>query len=241
MARLVLAQRFASFTLIGVLLGIVGLFAELRGDSCGDGTQALAAMLIVERAAELTNYARQNESVVSMLAAIEMLGRVSFAEGGHGQKVSRRHGALELEQSEGIAGPITDMRLLAAEAKEWASDDIALTRLIDETLQRALDSQPGGLGGVNGPVCTKDEVLGSHTDIWCIEFVGGELARISVVGNGQTDLDLLVKDESGNSIDAHFDQEGRCYAEWTPKHNQTFKIWIVNNGVKSNKYLLLTN
>src|SRR5262245_60292593 len=53
---------------------------------------------------------------------------------------------------------------------------------------------------VGGSKFAETEVSARRTDVFNIRFNAGEMARVSIRGDGDTDLDLFVYDENGNEI-----------------------------------------
>jgi hypothetical protein len=93
----------------------------------------------------------------------------------------------------------------------------------------------------NGPHVIKETVKGNTIDVYTFFFREGEPAVVTVVGDGGTDLDLIVLDENGNLIDADDDPGDQCLAMWTPKWTGKFTIKVVNQGRTPNRYTLRTN
>jgi hypothetical protein len=87
-----------------------------------------------------------------------------------------------------------------------------------------------------------DSVRAGGTDSYRdLRFVGGEVARVAVVGDGDTDLDLYVYDENGNEIVRDDDYTDRCVVQFNPRWTGRFIIKIVNRGSVYNRYALMTN
>ena len=67
-----------------------------------------------------------------------------------------------------------------------------------------------------------------------IEFKAKELAEFFVIGDGDTDLDLVVKDSKGKIVAKDEDSSelgsDLCMCRWTPERNEVFTIYIVNRG-----------
>ncbi len=84
-----------------------------------------------------------------------------------------------------------------------------------------------------------DTVLANHTDVYTLTFEAGVEARILVIGDGDTDLDLFIYDENGNLIDSDEDDTDRCVASVTPKWTGKFTVKIKNWGDVYNDYRLL--
>jgi hypothetical protein len=71
-----------------------------------------------------------------------------------------------------------------------------------------------------------------------IEFKGKELAEFFVIGDGDTDLDLVVKDATGKVVAEDVDPAERasdlCVARWTPAQDGVYSIYIINLGAVYN-------
>lgn len=131
-----------------------------------------------------------------------------------------------------------DVDKLIADAKEYADGDATLLALISQ-----LEGQKTGgtRGAVGGPKSHVDRVLAHSTDTYNIRFRGGEVARVVVIGDGDTDLDLYIYDENGNFITSDTDNTDDCVCSWTPRWTGNFRIKIKNLGNVYNRYVLTTN
>ncbi|MEO0480740.1 MAG: hypothetical protein AAF196_14785 [Planctomycetota bacterium] len=98
-----------------------------------------------------------------------------------------------------------------------------------------------GVDRVGGPGHSSDRVEANSTDFFNITFKGGELARVFVEGDGDTDLDLYVYDSEGNLMDSDVHTSDVCLARWTPSRTQTFRIEVRNLGSVWNAYEITTN
>lgn len=86
-----------------------------------------------------------------------------------------------------------------------------------------------------------EPALAGTTDIYHIYFYGGELAEVLVIGDGDTDLDLVVYDEFGNVVASDLDFSDICLAQWVPAYTAEFRIEVTNHGSVYNVYDLTTN
>ncbi len=72
------------------------------------------------------------------------------------------------------------------------------------------------------------------TAVLKIVFKAKELAEFCVIGDGDTDLDLVVLDAKGKVVVKDVDPAERgsdiCICRWTPDEEQEYTIVIVNNG-----------
>ncbi len=134
-----------------------------------------------------------------------------------------------------------------AESKPERGDLYALATQFagtNETLQTLIeDSKISGTtkGRDRGPGITDTRVLAHDTDIFRITFRGGERAEVTVVGDGDTDLDLHVYDENGNLVDRDIDGTDVAYCSWIPRWTGTFRVEVKNWGRVYNRYRLTTN
>ncbi len=84
-----------------------------------------------------------------------------------------------------------------------------------------------------------DSVNANSSDVYYFDFRGGYEARVTVIGDHDTDLDLYIYDENGNLIDSDIDNTDICVCTWTPRWTGRFKVKIVNRGSVYNNYRLM--
>ena len=87
----------------------------------------------------------------------------------------------------------------------------------------------------------REKVLAYGSDMYDIVFRAGQPARVDVIGDGDTDLDLYIYDQFGNIVASDTDYSDRCVAIWTPIWTGVFRLKIVNRGDVFNRYTLRTN
>ena len=181
-------------------------------------------------ASELAKYGYSHNDALSLIQAARMsktggfqeTDRTKESEGGQessGQKTS----TIKLDPAQ-----------LLADAKAKANNDEVLLALIE-------DVQNGSRGAVGGPKYNIDCVRAYGTDYYTVRFEGGRQAIVTVIGDGDTDLDLYIYDQNGNLIDSDTDYTDNCVCTWTPRWTGNFRIKIVNRGSVSNCYVLNTN
>jgi hypothetical protein len=98
---------------------------------------------------------------------------------------------------------------------------------------------PGFADPVGGRKYTRTSVNANSEDVFRVTFRGGELARVALSGDGDTDLDLYVYDENGSLIAKDDDSSDDCYVSWVPRWTSSFKIRVVNRGRVYNEYVLI--
>jgi hypothetical protein len=94
---------------------------------------------------------------------------------------------------------------------------------------------------VGGPKFDNYTVAARSTITYRQCFHAGELAMVTVIGDGYTDLDLYVYDESGNLIASDTDDSDDCVVTWVPRWTGQFTIKVVNRGYTHNSFRLRTN
>jgi hypothetical protein len=198
---------------------------------------------VLNQAGELVRYARENQSALAMLTAVQMLERVRVQDDRATKPSSEKDPKIQVEAGKKgkTPEPTLDPQKLLAEAKPWAQKDAHVRALIDAEASKTKSSAGGTLGGTGGPVLKFDRVEGGYKDTWKLNFRGGELARVAVIGDGDTDLDLYIYDEYGNLITKDDDYTDNCIVEFWPKWAGTFSAVIVNRGRVYNAYMLMTN
>jgi hypothetical protein len=72
-------------------------------------------------------------------------------------------------------------------------------------------------------------------------FRGGEQARVAIVGDGGTDLDLFVYDMDGRLVAQGIGLTDVEQVSWIPCWTQTYRIVVRNLGSVWNRYSLASN
>ena len=104
-----------------------------------------------------------------------------------------------------------------------------------------LASPSANAGTLTGGSFTSETVLSHSTDHYVIPFVGGEYARIALSGDGDTDLDIRVYDESGNLIKESLSTGDDEIVGWVPAWTGRYLVEVSNLGDVYNNYVLVTN
>jgi hypothetical protein len=152
------------------------------------------------------------------------------------QPLSTQKQPAKVEAKSASARPHRDAAALIAAAREL--NDPAAEALIAQASQALTERSRGAAGG---PKIARTQVLPRDTDSFNVTFNGGELARVTVRGDGDTDLDLYIYDENGNLIAKDDDTLDVCLVSFTPRWSGSFRIVIRNLGTVYNEYVLRTN
>jgi hypothetical protein len=212
--------------------------ADEKGKDTSGGTVSR-----LNEAISLVSYARENESPMAMLTAVQMLRgvRAQNAPERVGTKATEAGAAGAAGKKDQAPPPSMDPKVLLNEAKAWAKGDAHVIALIDAELARPAAQGGTTLGVTTGAIRHVDRVNARTTDIYKIRFNGGEIAQVGIIGDGDTDLDLFVIDEFGNEVGRDDDRTDKCIVQWTPKWTGVFTVRIRNLGGVYNQYTLLTN
>jgi hypothetical protein len=87
-----------------------------------------------------------------------------------------------------------------------------------------------------GAGCQMETVRAHSTDTFNVTFYASQLAGVTVIGDGDTDLDVYIYDEFGNLIGSDTDHSDNCVVMWTPRWTGRFAIKVVNRGSVYNRY-----
>ena len=183
----------------------------------------------IRLSADLAAVARATRDPVLMLSAA-ILHEMAVTQDSPREKATRSDGDAELDEKPGAES-------LFALAEEYAGSNEELLAVIEQS-QAMVATMKGRVGGA---ASTISRVLARDADIYRVRFRGREFAEVCVVGDGDTDLDLFIYDESGNLICSDTGSTDRAYCSWTPRWTGTFEIEIENLGSVWNEYRIVTN
>ena len=184
-------------------------------------------------AAQLSKYGYANNDALSLIQAARLSKSAGLTSEDRAKfEAEEMRPAPEAGKKGGQV--CLDPAKLLADAKAKAGDDGVLLALID-------DVNSNVRGAVGGPKYNISSVSAGGTDVYNITFRAGELAIVTVIGDGDTDLDLYVYDNNGNLIARDADYTDDCIVTFTPRWTGNFRIKIVNRGRVYNRYVLRTN
>lgn len=138
-------------------------------------------------------------------------------------------------EDNGAADAPVDAAAMFAKATEMAGEDEVLAGLIEDA------QAEGSRGRIGGASETLSRLPAGQTDVWEIPFYGDSYAEVAVVGDGDTNLDVLVTDENGNTICYDVSWSDKVYCDFVPAWNGYFYVTVQNNGGSRNSYYLMTN
>lgn len=86
---------------------------------------------------------------------------------------------------------------------------------------------------------SQSEVSGGQSDVWRMALSGDVAAEIGLIGDGDTDLGLVVTDESGRLVCAVSPTSLPSLCRFTPARNGFFNVTVANPGAVRNSYRLI--
>lgn len=228
-------------TLLTLVLALLLTPAALPGQekegpnaegAVGLESPAVVAIEDVALANHLARFGMINQRPEALVLAADILLQAGAQE----LDVEKEHrGEGDDEQPAEGEGEITPSRLVAL-AREMAEPGSAALQMIEN-----LEERPVERGARGGPRTANDCVLARSTDLYTITFRGGEDAVVSVIGDGDTDLDVYVYDENGHLLVSDRGYSDRALVAWRPIWTGPFLIEIRNLGLVYNCYGLATN
>ncbi len=190
-----------------------------------------AAVQALATADSLAIYGIQQSDPVALIQAAKMK-KAAPAKALEAAKKTEGAGAKGADKGTGYD---LSADALLARAEGMAAGNATLQALIADA--KSTKSR----GATRGPTVHSDTVLAGNTDSYTISFRGGEEAAVLVSGDGDTDLDLYVTDENGNTICTDTDASDTMLCRWTPAWTGPFGIHIRNLGRVYNNYKLAVN
>lgn len=107
----------------------------------------------------------------------------------------------------------------------------ALTLVGSLTMTPIATANPEG-----GSISNVHRVAAFEVNKHTIVYRGGEQADFAVVGDGDTTLNVIVRDVNGVEITRTRGPGDRCHVRWTPNRTGVFYIYVINEGDVYNQY-----
>lgn len=198
-------------------------------NTAATGTKGAVATMAM--AQDLYALGMANKDALTVLTAAKLAASVDVKET---ERKKDTKGDAKADQADGVDAPV-DAAAMLASAKQLAGEDEVLTGLIDDV------AAEGSRGRVGGASSTLSRLPAGQTDVWEVPFYGDSYAELAVVGDGDSNLDVLVTDENGNTICYDVSWSDKVYCDFVPSWNGYFYVTVQNNGSSRNSYYLMTN
>ena len=202
-----------------------------EGKTKDSGNHGIAYLKMSE---ELARLAAEREDAILMLAAARIQAMTPI-ETVSRDKTSKGSSAEDGQESEGEKAD------LYALAEQFSGSNNALLTLIENSKTPQGTKGALDLRGRHRPRIGEDIVRARGTDYYTIDFRGGALAEVAVMGDGDSDLDLFIYDENGNLVCRDIDSTDITLCQWRPVWTGSFRVEIQNLGGVYNRYSLVTN
>jgi len=218
-------MRIGGRTWIGAGLAISLLFGcaavATAGQDDGAMTPAARGVTQVLTAAELAAWGRERSDAGALIMAARLLAEVP------------------LRQADGETPFLTATSLLD-EAAAMAGNNPGVVDAIDrlrDPLNRGVRSSTFGAG----PVLTVKSLQARESWAFAVEARGGEILRVAAIGDGDTNIDLTVRDARGAVVcrDGFGDHYPVCTV--SPRAGGQMQVDIVNRGDVWTKVQVLSN
>ncbi|MDZ4112226.1 MAG: hypothetical protein U1E18_21880 [Brevundimonas sp.] len=188
-------------------------------------TPAARGVTQILTAAELAAWGRDRGDAGALIMAARLLAEVP------------------LRQTEGDSDgetPFLTATSLLDEAAAMAGDNVGVIDAIErlrDPLTRGVRSSTFG----TGPVLTVKSLQARERWAFDVEARGGEILRVAAIGDGDTNIDLIVRDANGAVVcrDGFGDHYPVCTV--SPRAGGQMRVDIVNRGDVWTKVQVLSN
>lgn len=89
---------------------------------------------------------------------------------------------------------------------------------------------------VGGPISGTSRVQANAVNVHTVMYRGGEQADFRVTGDGDTTLNLVVRDGLGNVVVRTSGPGDRAHVTWRPSATANYYISVINSGSVYNQY-----
>ncbi|MFT4954606.1 MAG: hypothetical protein ACI8U3_000977 [Brevundimonas sp.] len=229
------------------LLAIVTALAVLSPGAAGaDNPQAraveaaspgveAAAIHQAVTAARLAAWGRKAADAQALILAARMLAEIPFRSA----DFAAEPGAAAAPGTPSDAPAFTVAGLLD-EAETLARGDgqtLAEIEAVRAAAARGVANSPFG----QGPILARRDVQARQTYWFEADAKGGEILRVAAIGDGDTDIDMVVRGADGRVLceDGAYDHFPVCTL--TPGEDQRLRVEIINRGAVWTRVRILSN
>lgn len=185
-------------------------------------------------AARLAEWARANHDASGLIVAARMIAEI----GGRDAVVGgRSDGGRPSERAD--PGVLTVQALLD-DARALSDGDEAILAEIGAVEAAAARGVVNSAFG-RGPIHAVRDIEAQATYWFEVNARGGEVLRVAAVGDGDTDIDMIVRDEFGQEVctDTAYDHYPVC--TFIPAFSGRFRVDIINHGRVWTRTQILSN
>ena len=202
-------------------LGACALTAAAPVDDAAPPPE-IAAIDQALTAARLADWARRAEDPQGLIVAARMLNEIPF-------RPVELDGTGEGGEPSDRADPSADPLSAGALLDEIAAAEAAATR--------GVINSPFG----KGPIAAVKDVKARETYWFQVQARRGEVLRVAAVGDGDTNIELMIQDAAGTALCDDADGDHYPVCTITPARAGMLKVNIVNRGAVWTKVRILSN
>ena len=97
-------------------------------------------------------------------------------------------------------------------------------------------AQMASANPTGGPISGVSRVPARSVNLHMITYNGGEQADFAIVGDGDTTLNVVVKDQNGNVVFRTTGGRDRFNVSWQVPRTGVYSIYVINEGNVYNQY-----
>jgi hypothetical protein len=219
------------FPLLAVL-ALPALAQEPNLSTSPHGEPGSAAQLIQAQETYLSAIA--SGEIVPLLTAIRLARAVTLREATGWERTAVGGAPVEPAADQAVPpDPAGEMALIIA--RNLAGDDPDLQDMVWD-----LDAQLPARRTLTA-VEARAKLAPGQTDEWRMPLFGEVPAEIGLIGDGNSPLQLTVRDAGGATVCAHEASLQPFLCRLTPARNGFFSVEIKNEGTAANSYRLIGN
>lgn len=189
---------------------------------------------------KLAAYGYENGSAFALTEAADIL--VGIPMNAETIKLDEA-GAQNPDQRVKETKPALSIDQLVADAMEMSGNNPSIAERVEEIKRR--QAQAADLayarGAVGGAYVVSGTVYASSYQVYACEFEGGEMAHIAVVGDGDSDLDIIIMDANKKIVASDESYDLDCEVMFMPEETGVYYMKVVNNDDICNNFTLATN
>lgn len=204
-----------------------------RGDRTGTASTQATGVDRASLALELADVARANNDADAMLVAARTL-RAAGLRTVDGPAVTTETSGTP------AAGPAPTGAVVSADS--LFAEARTLARGNRETLRR-INAAAGqsSRGLTTGPQAFVRDINANSQINWDVTARGGEVWNVAAIGDGDTDVDIVVFDENGNEVCSDYGMSSAAECTVTPRWTGRFRVRVINWGSVWTRTLIMSN
>ncbi|WP_296816027.1 hypothetical protein [Brevundimonas sp.] len=229
-------ERFAAVALLLAATPALGQETRSANAEAGPATAPPEARAVDQlvTAARLADWGRRNGDSQALIVAARIIGEIPL-------RPDTIEGRSEGGQPSERADPgQPSIQGLLDRARTLADGDGDTLDQIDAARAAAARGVVNSAFG-RGPIYAVRDIEAQATYWFRLDARGGEVLRVAAVGDGDTDIDMIIRDEFGEEVcrDTAYDHYPVC--TFVPAFSGRFRVDIINRGRVWTRTQILSN